>query len=90
MSLKYKILGSICLIFLSFLPHLAAAGDKLTDSSDAALSWLKYIDEQKFDQSWDQASATFKVTIPKNNWISIMSQVRKPLGRVTSRKVLDQ
>lgn len=76
----------------------AAQNPAANETSNAALqaaaiasqSWLKLIDSGRYGESWDQASALMKLTIHKDEWQQLMDKVRKPLGQMTSRQVLDQ
>ena len=62
----------------------------LTDNAQAANAWLKLIDEGKFGESWDAGSKTFQLTIKRDEWIKAEEKLRKPLGTVVSRKLLQQ
>jgi len=62
----------------------------MTASSDAAASWLALLDKGNYGESWDQADALFRLTVPKRDWTALMEKIRKPLGRVISREILDQ
>lgn len=62
----------------------------LTDNADAAAAWLKLLDEGKFGESWDVASKTFQLTIGKDEWIKAEDKLRKPLGALVSRTLLQQ
>ena len=46
MHLNIKSLALFCLIILFLTPKLCAEADPLKDSADAALKWLKLIDEE--------------------------------------------
>ncbi len=60
------------------------------NSVEAALKWLHLIDEAKYAESWDAASLTLRLKIPKNYWVTLMENIRKPMGSLISRKLLDQ
>lgn len=62
----------------------------LQASAEAAKSWLAIVDKGDYGQSWNQASALMKLTIQKDEWVTVMNTMRKPLGKVTSREVVDQ
>ena len=64
--------------------------DQLKASVKAAEEWLNLIDREKYEESWDTGSINFQLTVPKNHWVMLMDQIRKPLGDVSSRKILDQ
>jgi hypothetical protein len=54
-----------------------------------AEQWLVGIDAGKYGQSWKDAAAFFQTAITENGWIAALQGVRKPLGAVKSRKILD-
>jgi hypothetical protein len=51
-----------------------------------ALLWLGLVDTNKYDQSWDEMSPAFKKEVSKRKWKSTITEIRKPLGKVVSRK----
>jgi hypothetical protein len=53
----------------------------------AAESWLKLVDDGKYDDSWDEAASFFRGSMPKAQWNTTVGGVRKPLGKLDSRKV---
>lgn len=53
----------------------------------AAESWLHLVDEEKYAESWDEASKYFRDSVSKEKWEQMVSAVRKPLGKVISRKL---
>lgn len=64
--------------------------DQLAVSSRAADKWLKLVDSGKYGQSWDTGAIVFKFKVPRSHWISLMNSIRKPLGNLNTRKVLEQ
>lgn len=62
----------------------------LEASRQAALDWLKLVDQGKYNDSWDQGAVIFKLTMPQNEWGIYLNKIRGPLGNVGSREVLDQ
>ncbi|MFQ5729671.1 MAG: DUF4019 domain-containing protein, partial [Waddliaceae bacterium] len=70
----------VCLFFLAITSIVQAETDPLQASAQASEKWLLLVDNGKYGESWDVGSATFKLTIPKDRWVSLMGQIRKPLG----------
>lgn len=73
----------------------APAGASATDgnlqaSAIAAKNWLGVVDNGRYDESWNEASALMKLTVSKDEWVRIMNKTRQPLGSVRSRDVVDQ
>jgi len=50
-------------------------------------TWLEIIDGGNYAQSWETAAAHFQHTISKEEWVGQMEKVRRPLGKVLSRKL---
>jgi Protein of unknown function (DUF4019) len=71
-----------------FLGVPASASDKPEDTAQvAADSWLKLVDDGKYETSWDQAAKLFKGAVTKDQWKQAAAGVRGPLGKLVSRKV---
>lgn len=73
-----------------FSPVAADEAQDLRDSLAAAESWLKIVDSGNYGDSWSAASNTFKFTIKKDEWIKAEDKLRKPLGKLISRKMIEQ
>jgi Protein of unknown function (DUF4019) len=52
----------------------------------AAEAWLALADAGQFGESWDAAAETFKKAVTRKQWVDALTQVRAPLGAVTTRK----
>jgi hypothetical protein len=53
----------------------------------SAQAWLALTDSGKYAESWQEAAAYFKSSVTQSQWISALTAVRKPLGKVVSRKL---
>ena len=53
----------------------------------SATNFLQLADNGKYGESWDSAAVLFKKAISRDKWEQAMKQVRKPLGKLVSRKV---
>jgi hypothetical protein len=67
--------------------RLSAAPKPEKLAQRAAESWLKNLDAGKYEQSWAQSAKVFKVIVAKAKWEESMAGIRKPLGKLISRKV---
>ncbi len=101
-----SIAGSFGAVMMSLLaaepkkkaPELAKKGDvpkkfdekSLKESSEAALKWLNFVDAESYEKSWDEASKVLQLTVPRLQWVKILDQIRKPLGKQSGRKMSDQ
>jgi serine/threonine protein kinase len=61
------------------------------DANDAALpaiqNWLGLVDGGQYAESWQQASESFHAMVTQDDWVDKVETVRKPLGKLLSRKV---
>lgn len=64
--------------------------DSGTDKAaiSAAHSWLSVIDKGQYLKSWQGASAYFRGAISRDRWEASLTGVRKPLGRLVSRRAI--
>jgi hypothetical protein len=56
-------------------------------ATKAAQTWLSLIDNGRYSQSWKEASTFFQGAVSEKNWETSLGGVRKPLGKLVSRKV---
>jgi hypothetical protein len=68
----------------------ACAGDPAAEKAaeTAALSWLALVDEGRYAESWDAASAAFRSAVGKADWENAVRAARGPFGKLASRKLL--
>jgi Protein of unknown function (DUF4019) len=71
-----------------------AAADNVAADAQAtattALAWLNLLDHGQYVDSWNAGALTFQLTISQSEWNKAMEKLRKPLGDLTSRKLLEQ
>jgi serine/threonine protein kinase/tetratricopeptide (TPR) repeat protein len=70
----------------------APAGDaKKPDANVAALpailAWLSLMDEGQYSESWRQAAKGFHALLTQDEWVGKGESIRKPLGKLLSRKL---
>lgn len=63
----------------------AEAGQEAIAQGEALL-WLRLVDTNQLDQSWEEMSPSFKSEVSKRKWKATITEIRKPLGKVLSRK----
>jgi hypothetical protein len=61
-----------------------------TAAVQSAEAWLVKVDAGKYHESWDDAAEVFRSAVRKDQWPQMLTSVRKPLGKVGSRKVLSK
>lgn len=68
---------------------IATAGDagKETAAVSAAEKWLAAIDSEQYAASWKEAAEFFRNAVKPEQWEQSLNAVRKPLGKLISRKV---
>ncbi|MCK5225926.1 MAG: DUF4019 domain-containing protein, partial [Planctomycetes bacterium] len=54
---------------------------------DSAKKWLKLIDDADYSKSWEKAAEYLKNVVGKEQFQKSVESVRRPLGKVISRKV---
>jgi Protein of unknown function (DUF4019) len=95
---------TLSLSLLAILPFAAFAALAATGTSNSPVpnnpvleasattskDWLELVDKGQYGESWNQASALMKMTVHKDEWVTLMEKTRKPLGAVRSRTVVDQ
>ena len=54
---------------------------------ECAQSWLPLVDAEKYAQSWEQAAEVFRAAVTKEEWEKTLQGLRKPLGKMRSRKL---
>lgn len=62
----------------------------MLESGKVANDYVDAIDKEQYAQSWTKGDQIFQHTITKDEWAKALDQSRKPLGKVTSRKLKDQ
>ena len=74
----------LCMILVSvaYGAHTMQKKDALI----AAESWLAMIDKGEYAESWKEAAEYFKTAVPEDKWVHSLTAVRKPLGKLISRK----
>ena len=83
-----------CIIFMLVLclplwgGFAAAQGaEKEKAALAAAQDWLSMVDSEDYRMSWKQAAEYFRNAVTDEQWVQSLNAVRKPLGKLISRKV---
>jgi hypothetical protein len=74
---------------LLLVAGIAAAQNSQKEKAAVASAekWLAKVDKGKYADSWQEAAAFFKNAVTKGQWDQSMLSLRKPLGRLVSRKI---
>ena len=62
----------------------------LQQSLKEANAWLQLVDQEKYADSWNNASTTLKLVMSEKEWTKYLEKMRKPLGKMTEREMLQQ
>ncbi len=78
------------LIFLVTLAGIAGALMTVAatpgeEASTAGQIWLALLDDQKYEESWNQAGSMFRDQVPQQQWTDALKKSREPLGPLVSR-----
>ena len=75
----------ILLIF--FIPIILFSQNKIEEKKaiKAANLWLSQVDNENYDNSWENSGNYFQENIQKDRWIATLKASRKPLGKLISR-----
>jgi hypothetical protein len=62
----------------------------MKESAPAALDYVNMLDRGEYAQSWSKGDPVFQQVLSQDEWVKSLNGARKPLGKVTSRKLKDQ
>lgn len=66
---------------------LASDSKNELEALSAAEKWLAMVDSEKYAESWKETAELFRNAVHRNQWVQSMQAVRKPLGKLISRKL---
>ncbi len=70
------------------LSDASAGAQSKKAATSAAETWLSLIDAGNYSGSWKEASAYFRGAVSEQTWTSSLEGVRKPLGKLVSRRIV--
>ncbi|MGD0209520.1 MAG: DUF4019 domain-containing protein [Desulfomonilia bacterium] len=83
---------TVCFAVIGLVLGTAAVMADESGSQKAAIAsaeeWLGIVDEGKYIESWKESSEYFQQAIKQDQWEQAVQGVRKPLGKLVSRKVM--
>lgn len=87
-----RFLKYLSFIIVAFGMVAFASAEKSSKENEAlavaaANEWLKGLDSGEYESSWTNAASFFKEKVSTNDWKKAVTEVRKPLGKLLSRKV---
>ena len=66
---------------------VAGSSEKERAAAVSAEKWLVMVDGGKYAESWKDAAELFKNAVSQQQWEQSLHAVRKPLGKLVTRKV---
>lgn len=82
---------AVCLVVVALIlgagTQAAAESEKEKAAVSAAKKWLSLVDEGKYAESWKETAEYFRNAVTQAQWEQSLQAVRKPLGKLVSRKV---
>jgi hypothetical protein len=84
---------------LVLVVSLVAASDRSASGSDnhdaiiqlatqVSADWLSLVDDEKYHESWEDASEFLQKQVSKDRWRQVMRTVRDSLGEMQNRKLV--
>lgn len=74
-------------LILGHSTAMADGPDKEKTAVASAEKWISLLDEGKYIESWKESSDYFKQAVTQDQWEPAVQAVRKPLGKLVSRKL---
>jgi hypothetical protein len=81
-----KILLVLALLIYS-APAVAGNPEKESAAVGAAQKWLALVDAGQYLESWEEAAELFRNAVTQEQWKQSLNAVRKPLGKLLTRKL---
>ncbi len=82
----------VCFVFIGLIlvTNIVMANETEEEKSATASAeqWLNIVDDGKYIDSWKESSEYFKQSVTQDQWVQAVQAVRKPLGKLVSRKVM--
>jgi len=79
--------GAVIVILLVAGISSATNTEKEKAAVIVAEKWLSMVDQGNYAESWKEAAALFRNAVKQQQWEQSLQAVRKPLGKLVSRKV---
>jgi len=74
-------------LILGHSTAMADGSDKVRTAVASAEKWAALLDEGRYIESWKESSEYFKQAVTQDQWEQAVQAVRKPLGKLASRKL---
>jgi hypothetical protein len=64
---------------------VTAAAPAEEEASATGQKWLALLDDQKYEESWNQAGSMFRDEVKQDQWVAVLKRLREPMGPQISR-----
>jgi hypothetical protein len=78
-------LATVILLVATTVVH--AEGTNEEEAVAVARTWLALVDGGEYAQSWESAAKLFRNAVSREQWESVSSGAREPLGSLVSREL---
>jgi len=77
----------VIVLFFAVITSVEGSSEKEEAAVASAEKWLNLVDQGKYAQSWKEAATFFRNAVNQGQWEQPLQAVRKPLGKLVTRKV---
>jgi hypothetical protein len=74
-------------LVLAVIAPVGGSPEKEKPAVASAERWLGLVDQGKYAESWKEAATLFRNAINQGQWEQSLQGVRKPLGKLITRKI---
>jgi Protein of unknown function (DUF4019) len=85
-KLRPALIVGLAGIGIGLLTVVMAASEQ-EEISGIGVKWLSLLDDEKYEESWRQASSMFRDQVTLEIWLASLNRFRKPMGTMVSRSV---
>jgi len=85
-KLRQALIVVLAGIGIGLLAVVMAASEQ-EEVSVTGVKWLSLLDDEKYEESWKQASSMFRDQVTLEVWLAAVNRFRKPMGTLVSRSV---
>jgi hypothetical protein len=78
---------AIAVTLLVAAPCFASNNPAIEAAKTTAAGWLRLVDAQDIEGSWERTSSAFKSAVTVAQWSQALASVRRPLGALRQREV---
>ena len=88
-SMKYYLIILVVALLVRSV-SLVDAEEKAEEKTaeKAAQAWMALFDSGQYEKSYEHLGAETQKTMTRENWVNYLNKTRKPLGQISSRKLI--